>query len=1238
MRKIALLALLAMSASVFANSNYVHWVGGTGDWMVSGNWTNEDPAPDWNIPGWVVGNPWNTGNSTALDWNYGRAIIESGTARITPSSAPDGTIAKLYLGGTNGAHVEMSADAQFKDIYIADTDESATVSQTAGNVVLSGNAATHIGRRGTGTYNLSGGTLTHNSTTGADTYTYIGVYNGADGTFNQTGGTFTKNGDIQQNMVVGYAAGAKGIVNLSGGTFHHDVGDDFALGDLVGSEGYLNVSGTAAFRVGDGTGVPAVGEPAGGWGILYAGKSGYGKVVQTGGSVEANYLKIGNYTSGVGDYIMSGGSLDLHAYLYIPKSGSFVVSGSGMDHVRMNRFVPQYNFVGIELDADGSTLIEVTGLAGDRYNKAYNNARWQVNTLSDFNGQVSDKYDVMWSATTIDDGANYNWFNSIGTAEFDWEIAATNGGEMLRFIMTGTKTNAVVWSGTGDWMDSNHWADVAPTPDWTIPGQGSLNEGEALIRSGEASITAASNPDSPVARLDLGGTAGATLNVTGGDVEFKEVTLAEAGQVATVNQSAGNVLFTGNTRAYVGRYGHGIYNLSGGTLTHTSESGADCNTFIGVDRGSVGIFNQTGGTFVKNGSVQQNIYVAYYSRSVGRLNLSGGEFRHESGDSFVLGNFVDARGTLNLSGTALLQIGDGIGTGTAEPPTGYGIFAVGNEGYGEVNQTGGSLDAIYLKIADSTTTGEGVYTISGGSMDIHRYVKLSNGNKSTMTIAGSGADHIKTKRFELIAGSTLNLQLDENGSSLIEVVGTENDSWMNDALLRGTVTADTLEGFNAPTGTVFDVLWSAALLETTSMTFTNLSDRVSFSWQVVAKDNGGVPGQMLQLVVASAKTPLDLWAEGYGLAGGEAAASADPDEDGVNNLYEFGLGGDPTDSLDQGTAPEYAVVDDGGGNVFRYIHPQLPAPDSGGVSYYLELTDDLVYGTWTNSGYAVTGTNVTGEALDFVTNTTDTVDDEQFIRLIISSPQMDVISWNILGIDTVGYTNWSGRAPFVADTLRYSAGVIGLQEIRYRDIADYMQAALGDGGYTAFPSSNLGIQVRGTSNTVLTGDGLEGRHWQNIIYYKSSVFEQIDGGQFALDEGSPAPDFFAQRSVTWVKLKQIGTGQSLVVINTHLSPHEQSYRISSTADIKTFVQSFSADLPVVVLGDFNAESDSSEMQHLTADGTLTSVIEQSGQIDYVLQRNLQDRLGHEYESKYEEGMALSDHPMLTAKLMLDEDL
>ncbi len=120
------------------------------------------------------------------------------------------------------------------------------------------------------------------------------------------------------------------------------------------------------------------------------------------------------------------------------------------------------------------------------------------------------------------------------------------------------------------------------------------------------------------------------------------------------------------------------------------------------------------------------------------------------------------------------------------------------------------------------------------------------------------------------------------------------------------------------------------------------------------------------------------WAGGWGVDIG--ADTNDYDADGLNNLYEFGLGGDPTNVLDQGTSPTFGIADEGG--AFSYVHPQLADPDSG-LSYSLELNTDLVDGTWTNDGYAVTGTNVTGDALDFVTNVTDTADNEKFIRLII---------------------------------------------------------------------------------------------------------------------------------------------------------------------------------------------------------------------------------------------------------------
>ena len=64
------------------------------------------------------------------------------------------------------------------------------------------------------------------------------------------------------------------------------------------------------------------------------------------------------------------------------------------------------------------------------------------------------------------------------------------------------------------------------------------------------------------------------------------------------------------------------------------------------------------------------------------------------------------------------------------------------------------------------------------------------------------------------------------------------------------------------------------------------------------------------------------WVAGWGVDIG--LKTNDYDGDGLLNVYEYGLGGDPTNALDQGTSPEYGVVDVGGTNYFGYVHPQLP--------------------------------------------------------------------------------------------------------------------------------------------------------------------------------------------------------------------------------------------------------------------------------------------------------------------------
>jgi hypothetical protein len=117
------------------------------------------------------------------------------------------------------------------------------------------------------------------------------------------------------------------------------------------------------------------------------------------------------------------------------------------------------------------------------------------------------------------------------------------------------------------------------------------------------------------------------------------------------------------------------------------------------------------------------------------------------------------------------------------------------------------------------------------------------------------------------------------------------------------------------------------------------------------------------------------WAAGWDGIGSE---TDDDDGDGLSNLAEYALGGDPADSADRGEASIF--VKDGEGML--YVHAQYRQDTN--LVYYLETADDLLLNNWTTSEYTVLGTNVVDEGdFDFVTNAVPMTRDQTFVRLVI---------------------------------------------------------------------------------------------------------------------------------------------------------------------------------------------------------------------------------------------------------------
>ena len=184
-------------------------------------------------------------------------------------------------------------------------------------------------------------------------------------------------------------------------------------------------------------------------------------------------------------------------------------------------------------------------------------------------------------------------------------------------------------------------------------------------------------------------------------------------------------------------------------------------------------------------------------------------------------------------------------------------------------------------------------------------------------------------------------------------------------------------------------------------------------------------------------------------------------------------------------------------------------------------------------------------------------------------PSVRIISSNVrcFSPTDLGKRSWFYRAPLLMRALAAETpDVIGFQEVTPMHYS-YLQKALR--GYDSR------ITYRDKSPL---SEGCP-------IFYNVERFTATDAGTFWLsetpDKMSKSPDAAFNRICSYVTLTENSTGRQLAVLNTHLDHVGDKARIEGIRVILDRILHF-GELPIVLMGDFNAGEDSETYREATS--------------------------------------------------------
>ncbi len=180
------------------------------------------------------------------------------------------------------------------------------------------------------------------------------------------------------------------------------------------------------------------------------------------------------------------------------------------------------------------------------------------------------------------------------------------------------------------------------------------------------------------------------------------------------------------------------------------------------------------------------------------------------------------------------------------------------------------------------------------------------------------------------------------------------------------------------------------------------------------------------------------------------------------------------------------------------------------------------------------------------------------ISFLTTAQSLKVMTYNIrYATENDGVNAWSKRKDRVYRLLKkYNPDIIGVQEALLHQLDDIVKAL-----------------PQYTYVGVGRDDGKNAGEFSALLY-KKALYQVVDQNTFWLSEqpdqpGSKSWDAAITRVATWAKLKEIKSGKSFFVLNTHFDHIGKEARLKSAMLIKEKTPALADGLPVIITGDFN---------------------------------------------------------------------